>query len=63
MTVAPHVPGFRNLVAARLFTWEYHAVSINPDTLHDRGTIAEGAMVQNQITINGVELNALGSQG
>lgn len=63
MTVAPYVPGLKNLLEAKPVTWEYRVVSVSPDVANDRGTTTAGGLAQNQITVSATQLNALGLQG
>jgi hypothetical protein len=63
MTVAPYVPGLKNLLETKPVTWEYRVVSVSPDVANDRGTTTAGGLAQNQITVSATQLNALGLQG
>jgi hypothetical protein len=63
MTVAPYVPGLKDLLEAKPATWEYRVVSVSPDVANDRGTTTAGGLAQNQITVSATQLNTLGLQG
>ena len=63
MTVAPYVPGLKDLLEAKPVTWEYRVVNVSPDVANDRGTTTAGGLAQNQITVSDAQLNALGLQG
>jgi len=63
MTVAPYVPGLKDILEAKPVTWEYRVVNVSPDVANDRGSTTAGALAQNQITVRDAQLDALGLQG